>query len=239
MLQTDAVAPSSSFWGQKKSTRVHNTHSWGAVLKGLNWWFVRQLSPYRAHGSRVSSWDDNGCLRHRQWEGGPSTPCSLGTVLSPVWSRGLGVRPRGWGCAERQDSWLPRGGPDSVCACSILGLITPRPRQDVLQKWPVRARRGIDRCFEFRALLDSLCGTGPQLLAQDLLEDIRKETDSDEQDDGQPGRATGQHLYEHIVHPLITEEWPDNSSPEEGKHDVKEQWPPDNKMVDPSPVVCV
>lgn len=35
----------------------------------------------------------------------------------------------------------------------ILGLITPRPRQDVLQKWPVRARRGIDRCFEFRALL--------------------------------------------------------------------------------------
>lgn len=56
--------------------------------------------------------------------------------------------------------------------------------------------------------LDSLCGAGPQLLAQDLLENIRKETDSDEQDDGQPGRATGQHLYEHIVHPLITEEWP-------------------------------
>lgn len=35
----------------------------------------------------------------------------------------------------------------------IRGLITSRPRQDVLQKWPVHARRGIDRCFEFRALL--------------------------------------------------------------------------------------
>lgn len=61
---------------------------------------------------------------------------------------------------------------------------------------------------EAAGYLDSLCGAGPQLLAQDLLEHIRKETDSDEQDDGQPGRATGQHLYEHIVHPLITEEWP-------------------------------
>lgn len=35
----------------------------------------------------------------------------------------------------------------------IRGLITPRPQQDVLQQWPVRAQRGIDRCFEFRALL--------------------------------------------------------------------------------------
>lgn len=39
--------------------------------------------------------------------------------------------------------------------------------------------------------LDSLCGAGPQLPAQDFLENIRKEADSDEQDDGQPGRATG------------------------------------------------
>lgn len=35
----------------------------------------------------------------------------------------------------------------------IHGLITPRPRQDVRQQWPVRAQRGIDRCFGFRALL--------------------------------------------------------------------------------------
>lgn len=35
----------------------------------------------------------------------------------------------------------------------ILGLMAPGPRQDVLQKWPVRAGRGLDRCFEFRALL--------------------------------------------------------------------------------------
>lgn len=39
--------------------------------------------------------------------------------------------------------------------------------------------------------LDSLCGAGPQLPAQDFLENIGKEADSDEQDDGQPGRATG------------------------------------------------
>lgn len=38
--------------------------------------------------------------------------------------------------------------------------------------------------------LDSLCGAGPQLPAQDFLENIGKEADRDEQDDGQPGRAT-------------------------------------------------
>lgn len=32
--------------------------------------------------------------------------------------------------------------------------------------------------------LDSLCGAGPQLPAQDFLENIRKEADSDEQNDG-------------------------------------------------------
>lgn len=56
--------------------------------------------------------------------------------------------------------------------------------------------------------LCSLGGAGPQLPAQHFLEDIRQEADGDEQDDGQPGGATGQHLYEYIVHPLITEERP-------------------------------
>lgn len=49
---------------------------------------------------------------------------------------------------------------------------------------------------------------GPQLSAQDLLEDIREEADGDEQGDAQPGRPTGQHVYKYVVHPLITEEWP-------------------------------
>lgn len=62
--------------------------------------------------------------------------------------------------------------------------------------------------LEASGYLDSLCGAGPQLPAQDFLENIRKEADGDEQDNGQPGRAIGQHLYEHIVHPLIIEEWP-------------------------------
>lgn len=59
-----------------------------------------------------------------------------------------------------------------------------------------------------RLYLDSLCGAGPQLPTQDFLENVRKEADSDEEDDDQPGWAAGQHLDEHIVHPLIIEEWP-------------------------------
>lgn len=62
--------------------------------------------------------------------------------------------------------------------------------------------------LEASGYLDSLCGAGPQLPAQDFFENVRKEADGDEQDDGQPGRAIGQHLYEHIVHSLIIEEWP-------------------------------
>lgn len=71
--------------------------------------------------------------------------------------------------------------------------------------------------------LDFLCGAGPQLPAQDFLENVGKEADSDEQDDDQPGRAAGQHLDEHKVHPLITEEGPDNPSPEEGEDNVEQQ----------------
>lgn len=56
--------------------------------------------------------------------------------------------------------------------------------------------------------LSFLCCCGPQLPAQDLLEDVREEADRDKQYDTQPGRPTGQHRYEHIVHPLVTEERP-------------------------------
>lgn len=59
-----------------------------------------------------------------------------------------------------------------------------------------------------RPYLHSLRGTGPQLPADDLLEHVGKEADSDEQDDDQPGRPAGQQLDEHVVHPLITEERP-------------------------------
>lgn len=42
--------------------------------------------------------------------------------------------------------------------------------------------------------LSPLCRRGPQLPAQDLLEDIREEADSDKQCDAQPGRPAGQHV---------------------------------------------
>lgn len=100
-------------WGQRTSTCVHGTHL-RVILKGLNWWSVRHLPPCRAHGSRVSRWDGDRCLRHRPWEGGPSTPCSLGTLTSPVWS----TWSRCWGCAERQNGWL-LSGPDSGWSCSV------------------------------------------------------------------------------------------------------------------------
>lgn len=45
---------------------------------------------------------------------------------------------------------LPGGVADTV---TYPWLMAPRPWQEVLQKWPVRARRSGDRCFEFRALL--------------------------------------------------------------------------------------
>lgn len=63
--------------------------------------------------------------------------------------------------------------------------------------------------------LSPLRRRGPQLPAQDLLEDIREEADGDEQCDAQPGRPAGQHVYEYIVHPLIAEEWPGRGGTED------------------------
>ena len=51
------------------------------------------------------------------------------------------------------------------------------------------------------------CGThGP---AEDLLNDIWQQADRNEQDDAEPGRTTGQHLHEHVVHPLVVQEGPE------------------------------
>lgn len=51
------------------------------------------------------------------------------------------------------------------------------------------------------------CGThGP---AEDLLNDIWQQADCNEQDDAEPGRTTGQHLHEHVVHPLVVQEGPE------------------------------
>lgn len=49
---------------------------------------------------------------------------------------------------------------------------------------------------------------GPQRPADDLLHHIWQQTGCNQQDYAQPGRTTGQHLHEHIVHPLVVEEGP-------------------------------
>lgn len=43
---------------------------------------------------------------------------------------------------------------------------------------------------------------------EDLLNHIRKEASYDNDDDGKPGRATGQQLHKDEVHVLGVEEWP-------------------------------
>lgn len=51
------------------------------------------------------------------------------------------------------------------------------------------------------------CGThGP---AEDLLDDIWQQADCNEEDDAEPGRTAGQHLHEHVVHPLVVQERPE------------------------------
>lgn len=51
------------------------------------------------------------------------------------------------------------------------------------------------------------CGThGP---AEDLLDDIWQQADCNEEDDAEPGRTAGQHLHEHVVHPLVVQEGPE------------------------------
>lgn len=51
-------------------------------------------------------------------------------------------------------------------------------------------------------------GGGPQRPPEDFLHHIWQEAGCDQQDDAEPGRTAGQHLHEHIVHPLVVEEGP-------------------------------
>lgn len=85
----------------------------------------------------------------------------------------------------------------------------PRPFEISLSNFPVLRLTGESAGLARQApYLSSLRCRGPQLPTQDLLEDVREEADRDKQYDTQPGRPTGQHGYEHIVHPLVTEERP-------------------------------
>lgn len=54
------------------------------------------------------------------------------------------------------------------------------------------------------------CGThGP---AEDLLDNIWQQADCNEEDDAEPGRTAGQHLHEHVVHPLVVQEGPEQQN---------------------------
>lgn len=69
----------------------------------------------------------------------------------------------------------------------------------------------------FQSLGAHLCtlgGGGTHGPAQDLLDDIWQQADRDEQDDAEPGRAAGQHLHEHVVHPLVVQEGPEQGGGE-------------------------
>lgn len=58
------------------------------------------------------------------------------------------------------------------------------------------------------AHLYALSRRGPQRPADDLLQHIRQQTGCYQKDDAEPRRTAGQHLHEHVVHPLVVEEGP-------------------------------
>ena len=71
-----------------------------------------------------------------------------------------------------------------------------------------------------RSYLCAFDGCGTQGPAEDFLYDIWQQADRDEQDDAEPGRAAGQHLHEHVVHPLVVQEGP--AQQQEGHKRVSE-----------------
>ena len=58
------------------------------------------------------------------------------------------------------------------------------------------------------------CG-GPQRPPDDLFHHIWQEAGCDQKDYAEPGWTAGQHLHEHIVHPLVVEEGPEEKIKEE------------------------
>lgn len=111
----------------------------------------------------------------------------------------------------------PRGPPHGAPAAPPAGTWS-RHWMDHLSCCLPGPPTGPQLCPPPQGYLHSLGGTGPQLPAQHLLEDVRQQADGDQQDDGQPGRAAGQHLYEYVVHPLITEEGPAVSRERKPQH---------------------
>lgn len=62
--------------------------------------------------------------------------------------------------------------------------------------------------------LDAFSSGGPQCPPDDLLHHIWQQTGCYQKDYAEPGRTTGQHLHEHIVHPLVVEEGPERRGEE-------------------------
>ena len=63
-------------------------------------------------------------------------------------------------------------------------------------------------CECVQSYLCAFGGRGTHGSAQHLLDDVWQQADGDEQDDAEPGGAAGQHLHEHVVHPLVVQEGP-------------------------------
>lgn len=47
-----------------------------------------------------------------------------------------------------------------------------------------------------------------EVSVEHFLDDIGEQAGDDDDDDGEPGRATGQQLDKHKIHVLRVEEWP-------------------------------
>lgn len=63
-----------------------------------------------------------------------------------------------------------------------------------------------------RPYLCTFGGCGTHCPAEDLLDDIWQQADRNKQDDAEPGRTTGQHLHENVVHPLVVQEGPEQKN---------------------------
>lgn len=53
-----------------------------------------------------------------------------------------------------------------------------------------------------------LCASGLDVPVKHFLDDVGEQAGDDDDDDGEPGRATGQQLDKDKIHVLRVEEWP-------------------------------
>lgn len=63
-------------------------------------------------------------------------------------------------------------------------------------------------CVRVCSHLDAFSSGGPQRPPDDLLHHIWQQTGCYQKDYTEPGRTAGQHLHEHVVHPLVVQERP-------------------------------